>query len=160
MSAKRYTKRAVPGRYPRTARVNELLREVVSEELERLSDGDDRLDLLTVTGIDCDGDLSRATVYFDSLPEDATKALAERRAKIQGAIARQVTLRRTPHLEFRADPAVEAAQKVEQALQRAAAAAEREEAWRVAHGIVEDSGEFSGNTDQRAPSAEPDQPQP
>ena len=38
--------------YPRTARVNELLREILADNLERIDD--DRLQLMTLTGIDCD----------------------------------------------------------------------------------------------------------
>ena len=41
-------------RYPRTARVNELVREVVAEELERIDD--ERLELVTVTGVDVEPD--------------------------------------------------------------------------------------------------------
>ena len=38
-----------PKRYPRTARVNEVLREVVADELERIDD--ERLGITTVTGV-------------------------------------------------------------------------------------------------------------
>src|SRR5579863_8239697 len=55
--------------YARTARVNALLREVVAEALERLSDHDDRLRLVTVTGVEVDPDLRRARVFLASLPE-------------------------------------------------------------------------------------------
>ena len=41
-----------PSPYPRTARVNQVLREVVAEALERMADIDDRLRLLTVTSVD------------------------------------------------------------------------------------------------------------
>ena len=54
-------------RYPRSARVNEILREVLADALERLADTDDRLGLLTVTGVDCDPDLRHALVLFSSL---------------------------------------------------------------------------------------------
>ena len=39
-------------RYPRSARVNEVLREVLAEALERLADADERLALLTITGVE------------------------------------------------------------------------------------------------------------
>ena len=52
-------------RYPRTARLNELLREIVAEELERI--GDDRLELVAVTSVVVEPDLRRAVVYFDTL---------------------------------------------------------------------------------------------
>lgn len=101
------------GRYPRVARVNELLREVVAEELERLSDMDERLGLLTVTGVEADPDLRHATVLLDSLSDESEAALAEARARIQGAVAHQVRMARTPRLAFSADPAVQAGERID-----------------------------------------------
>ena len=103
-------------RYPRMARVNELLREVIAEELERLSDSDDRLLMVTVTAVTADADLSRAKVMLSSLPPGAEEALDEHRVPIQAAINRQVRLRRTPQLSFRTDPAVESGKRVEDIL--------------------------------------------
>jgi ribosome-binding factor A len=103
-------------RYPRMARVNELLREVIAEELERLSDADDRLLMLTVTGVHADADLSRAKVMLSSLPPAAEEALEEHRVPIQRAINRQVRLKRTPQLSFGTDPAVESGKRVEEIL--------------------------------------------
>ncbi len=101
-------------RYPRTARVNELLREVLADELERIDD--DRLALTTVTGVTADPDLRHATVLLASLPEEAAQALAEHRVRLQAAIARQVRLKRTPQLSFEADPAVAKGQQIEDLL--------------------------------------------
>lgn len=103
-------------RFPRAARVNQLLREVIADELERLADSDERLRLLTVTAVDTDPDLRRATVALASLPEAAGEALAEHRVRIQGSIGRQVRLKRTPRLSFVADPAVAAGQRIENLL--------------------------------------------
>ena len=103
-------------RYPRMARVNELVREVVAEEIERLSDADDRLALLTVTAVDVDPDLRRGKVLLSSLTAGAEEALEEHRARIQSAINRQVRLKRTPQLSFSADPAVESGKRVEDIL--------------------------------------------
>ena len=103
-------------RYPRMARVNEVVREVVAEEIERLADGDDRLGLITVTGVDVDGDLRRAKVLLSSLAPAAEEALEEHRVRIQSAISRQVRLKRTPQLSFAVDPAVESGKRVEDIL--------------------------------------------
>jgi len=46
-------------RYPRTARVNEVMLEVLADELERMSDP--RLELVTLTGVD----VSRVLVAID-----------------------------------------------------------------------------------------------
>lgn len=103
-------------RYPRSARVNEVLREVLAEEIERLADVDTRLGLLTVTAIQTDPDLRRATVLFATLGDDAAEALGEARVRLQAAVGRQVRMKRTPRLVFGADPAVAAGQRVEDIL--------------------------------------------
>jgi ribosome-binding factor A len=103
-------------RFSRMARVNELVREVVAEELERIADGDDRLALLTVTAVDVDRDLRRAKVLLSSISPDAEEALDDHRVRIQAAINRQARLKRTPQLSFSTDPAVESGRRVEDIL--------------------------------------------
>ena len=115
MSGRRRERRAAAP-YPRTARVNEVLREVVADATERLADRDDRLRLLTVTAVDTSPDLSHATVYLSSLSEDGAEALEAQRAELQRAIGRQVRLKRTPQLSFAADPSVAHGQRVEEIL--------------------------------------------
>ena len=107
-----------PTPYPRTARVNEVLREIVAEELERVADVDDRLKMATVTSVATSPDLRQATVYMSSLSDETAAALEERRIAIQRAISRQVRLKRTPLLQFAADPAVAEGFKVEEILRR------------------------------------------
>jgi ribosome-binding factor A len=102
--------------YPRIARVNEILREVIAEALERREDLDERLGLLTVTAVDCEPDLRHAVVFLSSLDEHEAAALAESRVRLQRAIASEVRLKRTPQLRFAADPAVDAGQRVEDIL--------------------------------------------
>ncbi len=101
-------------RYPRTARVNRVVHEVVADELERIDD--DRLELVTVTGVDVDSDLRHATVWLSSLSDTGEEALAQHRVRLQAAIGRQMRMKRTPELRFRADPAVATGQKVEDIL--------------------------------------------
>ena len=107
-----------PSPYPRTARVNQVLREVVADALERLSDIDDRLRLITVTSVDTTPDLRRATVYLSSLSDEAAEVLADERISLQREIGRQVRLKRTPLLEFKPDPAVAHGFQVEEVLRR------------------------------------------
>jgi len=104
--------------YPRTARVNQILREIISDELVRLSDIDERLGLLTVTGVDTTADLNQAMVFFDSLSEEVRVALEERRAQIQASVNVQTRLKRTPRLTFMADPAIASGTAVEEILRR------------------------------------------
>jgi hypothetical protein len=81
MSGRRHDNRGAPP--TRSLRVNQVLRQVVAEELERLADADERLRLVTVTSVDTAPDLRHATVYLSSLADDAAEALAERRAQLQ-----------------------------------------------------------------------------
>jgi ribosome-binding factor A len=104
--------------YPRALRVNQVLRQVVAEELERLADADERLRLLTVTGVNTSADLRSATVFVASLGDDAADALEERRAHLQRHLGREVRMKRTPKLQFVADPAVSAGERVEELLRR------------------------------------------
>lgn len=104
--------------YPRSARVNEILREVLADELERMEHLDERLGLLTITTVECDPDLRHALVLLSSLSEDEEAALGEVRVRLQGAISRQVRLKRTPQLRFAADPAVAEGQRIEDILRQ------------------------------------------
>lgn len=103
-----------PRRYPRTARVNHVVQEVVADELERIDD--DRLGMTTVTGVEVDPDLRHATVWLSSLSSESQEALGQHRVRLQAAIGRQMRMKRTPELRFRADPAVETGQRVEDIL--------------------------------------------
>jgi ribosome-binding factor A len=102
--------------YSRSLRVNQVLRQVVAEELERLADADERLRMVTVTSVDSTADLRQATVFLSSLSDDAAAALADRRVQVQRAVARQTQLKRTPQLSFAQDPAVVAGSRVEDLL--------------------------------------------
>jgi ribosome-binding factor A len=103
-------------RYPRKARLNELVREIVAEELEVLASDDERLPLVTVTHVEVDADMRRAVVLLSSMGEGAEEALGELRPQLQAAIARQGRLKRTPQLSFAVDPAVSSGQRVEDIL--------------------------------------------
>ncbi len=105
--------------YPRTARLNTLVREILGEELERIDD--ERLELVTLTSVVVDGDLKRALVYYDhSMGDDAEAAiqaaLASLRPRLQGAVARQAKIKRTPELRFEPDAVLRNAERIEAVL--------------------------------------------
>jgi ribosome-binding factor A len=102
--------------YPRTARINESLREVLADALERLADSDERLALVTITAVDCDPDLRRALVLLSSLDDREALALAEARVRLQSMISQQVRLKRTPLLRFAPDPAISTGARIEEIL--------------------------------------------
>jgi ribosome-binding factor A len=103
--------------FPRTARLNHLVHEIVAEEIELLDD--ERLGFLTVVGVEVESDLRRATVYYTTLEDadpDVAELLEEHRGRLQAAIARQARLKRTPELVFRPDSVIVRAQRVEDIL--------------------------------------------
>lgn len=111
--------RATVRNFSRLDRVNELLREILGDELERLDLSE--LVFVTVTGVDCSADLRHATVYFDGpgggANDEATiEALEEVRRRLQHAIGRQARLKHTPELTFAPDPAVRAGEHIEAVL--------------------------------------------
>ncbi|HET9772349.1 MAG TPA: 30S ribosome-binding factor RbfA, partial [Acidimicrobiia bacterium] len=105
-------------------RVNEVIREVLAEELERLSDA--RLGFITVTGVEITGDLRQATVYYSALTlgegegaeTDTAEALLAVKAHLQSVIGRQVRMKYTPHLVFREDPAIRTGERVDEILRQ------------------------------------------
>jgi len=106
-------------RYPRTARLNESLREVIAEELIRIDD--ERLSLVAITAIDVDPEMNRAIVFWDSLrgeeaDDEITAALADHRVRIQSSVGRQVRAKKTPILSFKPDISIRAAERIERVL--------------------------------------------
>src|SRR5258705_3911207 len=98
MSRPRRTAAPTQQRYPRTARLNQSLREVIAEALTRIDD--ERLDMVTITSIDVDSEMNRAIVYFDSLlgedgDADILAALASHRVRLQSSVGREVRAKKT-----------------------------------------------------------------
>jgi ribosome-binding factor A len=112
--------RATPARqYPRTARLNKLVQQIVADALEEIDD--ERLELVTVTSVEVEPDLRHAVVFYDSLQgeagdEEVLEALGEARVRLQAAIGRQARVKRTPELAFRPDLAVRGGDRVESIL--------------------------------------------
>lgn len=105
--------------YPRTARVNRLVQEIVGDALEALDD--ERVERLAVTSVVVEPDLRHATVYFDTFEggdadDDAIEVLKELRARLQRAIGDEARLKRTPELTFRPDPAVRRGERIDEIL--------------------------------------------
>ena len=71
--------------YPRALRVNQVLREVLADELERLADADE-LPMVTVTSVDVAPDMRTAMVYLGTLDEATAVALDERRVRLQRTV--------------------------------------------------------------------------
>src|ERR1041385_8653643 len=94
----------------RMRRVDESLRQVLSEALLELKDP--RIGFVTVTGVDTSPDLRQARVFVTVLgsqrKRDATlAALAAAHGVLQAKVAHELRLKRTPQLTFEYDPSVE-----------------------------------------------------
>jgi ribosome-binding factor A len=91
-------------------RVDEALREVLSEAIQTLKDP--RIGFVTVTGVKTTTDLKESTVYVSVLGggdelRRTLEGLAAARGVLQARINEQLRLRRTPQLTFEYDPSVE-----------------------------------------------------
>jgi ribosome-binding factor A len=126
------------------ARVNEVLREVLAEEIEVLASTDARLELVTVTAVSCEPDLRHATVLLASLPDTVREALGEVRPRLQTAIAHQVRMKRTPQLSFQVDPAVGHGELVEEILRELRSSGELREGSSAEPAPVEEAEDLGG----------------
>lgn len=113
----------------RMRRVNAILREVLAEEVERLND--ERLDMVSITGVDTAPNLRTAMVYVDALDTDAhgpaLEALRGASRRLQAAIGREVRMKYTPSLDFAIDPGVVSGERIEAILRELSQAEEGED---------------------------------
>ena len=103
--------------YKRSARLNELLREIIAEELERVDD--DRLDWVSVVSVEVDNELTKARVYLSSLEQnedEIIKVLSEYRGRFRKVIGRSARIRRVPDLTFMIDPSIRSGNRIEEIL--------------------------------------------
>ena len=90
-------------------RVNESLRQVLSEALLELKDP--RIGFVTVTGVDTSPDLRQAVVFVSVFGSEKKRnasmtALDAAHGVLQARISRELRLKRTPTLTFEYDHAV------------------------------------------------------
>jgi ribosome-binding factor A len=99
-------------------RVNSILREVLAEEIERMSDS--RLELVSVTAVDTEPNLRSAIVYIDVLGrdagDDALAALRRASKRLRSEIGRQVRMKYIPALEFAIDPGITGGERIDEIL--------------------------------------------
>ena len=103
--------------YQRSARLNELLREIIAEELERVDD--DQLDWVSVVSVEVDNELTKARVYLSLLEEnedEIIKVLSEYRGQFRKVIGQSARIRRVPDLVFMIDPSIRSGNRIEEIL--------------------------------------------
>jgi ribosome-binding factor A len=91
-------------------RVNEALREVLSEGIGELKDP--RIGFVTVTGVEASPDLRHATVFVSVLGSESNRratltGLQSSHGVLQSRVNRELRLKRTPQLTFEYDPTIE-----------------------------------------------------
>jgi ribosome-binding factor A len=94
----------------RMRRVNEAIKQIVSEAIPTLKDP--RIGFVTVTGVETTSDLDQATVWLSVYGSERERqgtldALTGASGIFQGRINRELHLRKTPRLLFKYDAAVE-----------------------------------------------------
>jgi ribosome-binding factor A len=94
----------------RMRRVNESVRQVLSEAIGQLKDP--RIGFVTITGVETSADLRHARVYVSVLGAERkrTQTIARLQAAhslLQAQLARELRMKRTPQLAFEYDPSVE-----------------------------------------------------
>ena len=94
----------------RMRRVNESLRQVLSEAVGQLKDP--RIGFVTVTGVETSPDLRHARVFVSVLGNERKRTetldgLQAAHVILQTRIARELRMKRTPQLAFEYDPTVE-----------------------------------------------------
>jgi ribosome-binding factor A len=94
----------------RLRRVNESVRQVLSETIGRLKDP--RIGFVTVTGVETSPDLRYARVFVSVLGGERKRVqtiegLQAAHSVLQAQLAQELRLKRTPQLSFEYDPSVE-----------------------------------------------------
>ena len=94
----------------RMRRIDEAMKQVLSEAIPSLKDP--RIGFVTVTAVETSRDLDHAKVWVsvfgnERQRKDTLAALESAAGFLQAQVNRQLKLRRTPHLEFVYDRAVE-----------------------------------------------------
>jgi ribosome-binding factor A len=94
----------------RMRRVNESIRQVLSEGVGQLKDP--RIGFVTVTGVETSPDLRQARVFVSVLGAERKRvqtlaSLQAAHSVLQARLARELHLKRTPQLAFEYDPSVE-----------------------------------------------------
>jgi ribosome-binding factor A len=94
----------------RMRRVNEAVREVVSQGVGELKDP--RIGFVTVTGVETSPDLRHARVFVSVLGSERKRdktliGLTAAHGVLQARLARELRMKRTPQLAFEYDPTVE-----------------------------------------------------
>lgn len=107
----------------RIARVQELLKREISSIIQQELQ-DPRLGFVSITKVTVTRDLKQAFIWIsvfeeeNKTKEDSLKALTHARNRIQNSLARRITLRYMPQLQFKLDNTIEYNATIEKVIKR------------------------------------------
>jgi len=98
--------------------VREIIARLLLEEV-----ADPRVALVTVTGVEMSPDLEHANIFVtvhgdEKRAAEALAGLESAKGRLRTMLAARISLRRAPDLHFRIDPAIEAANRITEAIRR------------------------------------------
>lgn len=107
----------------RMRRVNEAIREVLSEMVVELKDP--RIGFVTITGVETSPDLRQSQVFVsvfgsERKREETLEGLSSAHGLLQARIASRLRMKRTPKLTFEYDPTVERGMRMSQLIDEVA----------------------------------------
>lgn len=142
----------------RLLKVNEALREVLSQEIAALKDP--RIGFVTVTGVETSVDLRHAKVFVSVLGgarerEHSLAGLRAAHGRLQERMAADVRIKRTPQLQFIYDESIDRGMRIESLLKRYEGELAPEDEGELAPGgegqsAPEDGGELTPGGDAAA----------
>lgn len=109
----------MPRNYPRSNRVEELAREVLSEAVHEMKDP--RVGFVTITGVKLEKDMKVAHVYVSTMGTESERnntlsALKHAKAHLRSILGREIRLRRLPEIDIVEDHTAENSQRIEMLL--------------------------------------------
>lgn len=109
----------MPRNYPRSNRVEELAREVLSEAVREMKDP--RVGFVTITAVKIEKDLRVAHVYVSTMGTESERnntlfALKHAKAHLRSTMGREIRLRRVPEIDIVEDTTAETSQRLEELL--------------------------------------------
>lgn len=109
----------MPRNFPRSDRVEEQIREILSEAIAELKDP--RVGFVTVTGVKLSPDLRNARVFVSALGSDdertaTIEAIQHAVSHLRSVVGSQVRLKFLPYLEILEDTTAEQGERIERLL--------------------------------------------
>lgn len=115
----------MPRDFPRSRRIAEQIQRELSE-IVRVELNDPRVGMITLTDVEVTADGEHAKVFFTVLGEpsrvdQAQEGLQHAAGYLRSQLARRLTVRVVPQLQFKYDPSVERGARLSQLIDRAVA---------------------------------------